>query len=222
MEERSKPLEMLKKLASALRLDLSKADDYAFKREKNPRREDAIVRNAEYEKPKALLLLLLLYFWNDVVRVKRILGYSDRNPRLSREFFRKLLWKYCDEFFEESKELFPSFGGKRERNYCIFCGEDVELEAADKHFARYEHLILHHYRKLLVSSRDYAGLINEEAVKNFSPCESISQEGFNRRRKQSKVHTPSFRRKVTFFIEIFEIRIFQIFRQTDMFFAEKT
>ena len=167
MEERSKPLEMLKKLASAHRLDLSKADEYAFKREKNPRREDAIVRNAEYEKPKALLLLLLLYFWNDVVRVKRILGYSDRNPRLSREFFRKLLWKYCDEFFEESKEILLPFEGKRERNHCIFCGEDVELEAADKHFARYEHLILHHFRKLLVSSRDYAGLSNKEAVKKL-------------------------------------------------------
>jgi len=172
MEVSRKPWEMLEKLAEALRFDLSKADDYAFKRRKKTRREEAIVRYAQYEEPKGVFLLLLLYFYTDISKVKRVLGYADRNPSLSRSFFRELLWKYADAFFEETTEPM-TIGNKtldgevKEKNYCIFCGKKVKLEAYDKHHARYEHLVIHHFRQLLVTNRDFAGLSEEEKVKKL-------------------------------------------------------
>jgi len=154
MRGNDKPSVMLKHLLESVGIDINEAEKYAFSKERNPRRMTFIVKNAPYEWQKGALLLLLLYFFQDVMKVKRILGYSDHSPTLKRSFFRELLWKYCDRFYVN-------------KNYCIFCEEFIDFDTEDLHFGQYEHLVLHHFRMLLVRAEDYRHLSDEERVRRL-------------------------------------------------------
>ena len=147
------PSVTLRSLLEEVGLNPNEIEKYAFSG-KNPRRMAFIVKNAPYEWQKGMLLLLLLYFFQDTRKVKRILGYSDEAPLLRRNFFRSLLWKYCDKFYTGE-------------NYCNFCREYINFNTRDLHFGQYEHLVLYHFRQLLVGPRDYAGLCDEEAIKRL-------------------------------------------------------
>ena len=154
MERSGKAFEMLKTLAAEEGLPLDKLEEYAFGGKRNPKRCESIVRNAPYEWKKAVLLLLLLYFFGNLARVRRILGYRDDYSPLSRNFMRRLLWQHCNRFYIN-------------KNYCIFCDEYIDFNTEDLHFGQYEHLVIVHFRSLLVGPRDYAGLSDEEAVKRL-------------------------------------------------------
>jgi len=154
MERGGKVFEMLAALAAEEGLSLSDAEKYAFKEGRNPRKYELIMRGAPYEWKKGVLLLLLLYFYGNLSRVRRILGYGETYTPLSRNFMRQLLWRYCGRFYVN-------------KNYCIFCDEYIDFNTEDLHFGQYEHLVLHHFRQLLVGPRDYGGLSNEEAIRRL-------------------------------------------------------
>jgi len=151
------PSRKLRELLEEVGMDIGEVEKYAFG-EKNPRRLTFIVRNAPYESQKGVLLLLLLYFYQDLTKIKKILGYSKYAYALNREFFRNLLWKYCSEFYE----IKPTG-----ETICRFCQKPPEEYYKDPHFRLYQHLALNHFRTLLIGRYDYKGLSTEEAIKRL-------------------------------------------------------
>ncbi|MCD6214285.1 MAG: hypothetical protein J7J46_04820 [Candidatus Desulfofervidus sp.] len=154
MRRAGKPFELLKMLAEEAGLPLDKLEDYAFGREENPVRYEWVAAKAKREWKRGTLMLLLLYFFDKVARVKRILGYRDNSPHYDRNFFRELLWQYADRFFLDG-------------NYCIFCDERVDFSAEDPHFGRYLHLVTTHFPQLLVGKHDYKRLSEDKAIEKL-------------------------------------------------------
>ena len=154
MKRTGKAFEMLQTLCEEAGLPLNKLEDYAFGREKNPIRYEWVATKAKREWKQGVLMLLLLYFFDKVARVKRILGYKDNIPRYDRKFFRDLLLQYADRFFLDG-------------NYCIFCDERVSFSAEDPHFGRYLHLVTTHFPQLLIGKLDYKGLSEDRAIEKL-------------------------------------------------------